>query len=47
VFAVLKDDDVGVLDEEEEGRSANKRDFVECLKSFLLVLQREQAIRFN
>jgi hypothetical protein len=46
VFAVLKDDDVGVMDEEEEGISADKRDFVECRKGFACAL-REQAIRFN
>jgi hypothetical protein len=42
---VLKDDGVGVVDE-EEGRSANKRDFVECPKSFACA-SRKQAIRFN
>lgn len=40
MFAVLKDDDVGVVDEEEEGRSADKREFRGMSKRLCLCFKR-------
>ena len=47
MFAVLKDDDVGVMDERRGGGDRQTKEISWNAEKASLVLLREQAVRFN